>query len=158
MKRKVIVISVIFILIFTILAVFSCFRRNAGMEIWDKYLVDGSVWEYQNNEKDLEMILNVKENLREVKYKYKEKEGTWIMVTRYGNGRWRGVDFVYLMDDSGMQVWSGFGKIEKDRIIIKYVHNNEEIEEGVKNRAFPKEVEEETIPDTIKEVELRRVE
>lgn len=158
MKRKVIVISVIFIFILTILAVFSCFRRNAGMDSWDKYLVDGSVWEYQNYEKDLEMILNVKENLWEVKYKYKEKEGTWIMADRCGNGRWRGVDFVYLMDDSCMQVWSGFGKIEKDRIIIKYVHNNEEIEEGVKNRAFPKEVEEETIPDTIKEVELRRVE
>lgn len=157
MKRKIITISIILIFIFAVVVIMSCFRRNAGGKYWEKYFEIDSVWEYENEEECLKITLYVTKEGAEAEYRYKEKQGKWSFGVRVGNGRWSNISFGYIKDDSVMEVWSGTGKIEKDQITIKDIQINEYLHRNVKSGAFPKEIESETIADTIKKIELKRV-
>ena len=129
-------------------------------EVIEGYLYVGSEWVYEDEK--AEFKLNLKVNSDETitaEYVYKDKVGKWFFVMGRGLGRWKEGEFSTTYDLEGQTVfagvWTGSVKVSANKIIIKDIKNTEYSSE-IKSQNFYPEIEEETIADEIKRIELIR--
>lgn len=146
------------VILFLILLGLYHYWLELGKKEWD-YLKANSVWEYKNAKEEFSMVLELDEKgAGSVNYINKGKEGEWTFGILMEKGIGKRMIFGKIQGGEEMIIWTGWGVIKPDKIIIENIEMYESLEYFIQIGICSKDIKKEMLPEGIQEIELIRVE
>ena len=137
--------------------VIYCLIPGKGYDRVEKYLVQDSIWMYENKQYNVQMELTIDHEGTKgdvIKYNIDGKEGQWTLGIGSDG---KELNFCYVKHNASYSVWQGRGNIRAEKITIKNIAISKNLSLFIKDKDIPKKVEEETLPKEIQEIVFERV-